>query len=358
MVETFDTVAIITAGISAGISILSIYLTKKNDVTLEKLKSKLEIEKAEHDARRDYEYEARKRLYQECEPILFQFAELSESALRRIYALARNAKEGNLGPERYWLSTDHYFIRSTIYRLIAPMAAFKLLQHRLTNIDLKLDRSINIQYILAKILYYTFSSSPDLARNDPAIPYDPDQIGAESKDLEESTKRERRVKYPEKFWLQGLKVGTIDILAETLIVSEKGGDNNSRIKSFGEFEQQFFKKSDNIVSQNNNIFEVFFTIFSYFHPRTRPVLWRVLITQAYLYNAIKNIHNTEEEFNFSNYDKLVKLFEIENVKSKCKWIQPHEVVTDEEFNIPFKAAENYLKTQLTDVDLKQLKNNM
>ena len=59
MVEGFDTVAIITAGISAGISILSIYLTKKNDVTLEKLKSKLEIEKAEQDARRDYEYEAK-----------------------------------------------------------------------------------------------------------------------------------------------------------------------------------------------------------------------------------------------------------------------------------------------------------
>ena len=121
---------------SLGISILSIYLTKNNDVTLEKLKSKLEIEKAEQDARRDYEYEAKKRLYQECEPILFQFAELSESALRRIYALARNAKDGNLGPDKYWLSTDHYFIRSTTYRLISPMAAFKLLQHRLTNIDL------------------------------------------------------------------------------------------------------------------------------------------------------------------------------------------------------------------------------
>jgi hypothetical protein len=357
MVEGFDTVAIITAGISASISILSIYLTKKNDVTLEKLKSKLEIERAEHDARRDYEYEARKRLYQECEPILFQFSELSESALRRIYALARNAKEGNLGPDRYWLSTDHYFIRSTIYRLIAPMTAFKLLQHRLTNIDLKLDQSINIQYILAKILYYTFSSSPDLARSDPAIPYDPDQIGAESKGLEESTKKERRAKYPEKFWLQGLKVGTIDILAETLILSEKDSSNNNnfRIKSFGEFEQQFFKKREHAAShESNNTFEVFFTIFSYFHPRTRPVLWRVLITQAYLYNAIKNIRNSEEKFTISTIDEFVKLFEIDKVKSKCDWIQSHEVVSDEEFNIPFKAAENYLKTQLADVlDLKQ-----
>jgi hypothetical protein len=58
--------------------------------TLEKIKNDLEIKKDEQAARRDYEYEARKRLYQECEPILFQFVELSESALKRIYALARN----------------------------------------------------------------------------------------------------------------------------------------------------------------------------------------------------------------------------------------------------------------------------
>jgi hypothetical protein len=349
MVEDFDLVAIITAGISACISVLSIYLTKKSDITLEKLKSRLDIEKAEQVARRDYEYEAKKRLYQECEPILFQFAELSESALRRIYALARNAKEGNLGPDRYWLSTDPYFIRSTIYRLMAPMAAFKLLQHRLTNIDLKLDQSINIQYILAKILYYTFSSSTDLAKSDPAVPYDPDQIGDESKGLDESTKSERRVKYPEKLWLQGLKVGTLDIVSETLILSEKGSDN-VRIKSFGEFEQQFFENRDSAATHDsNNIFEVFLTIFSFFHPRTRPVLWRVLITQAYLYNAIKNIRKAEEKIDISNIDEFVRLFEMEKVKSKCGWTQSHEVLSDEEFNAPFKAAENYLKAQLTDV---------
>ena len=71
--------------------------------------------------------------------------------------------------------------------------------------------------------------------------------------MEESTKKERREKYPEKFWLQGLKVGTIDILAETLILSEKSNDNNNiRIKSFGEFEQQFFKKGESAASQDSN----------------------------------------------------------------------------------------------------------
>jgi hypothetical protein len=348
----YDIIVAVIALVSSVITaVLTTIFTRKNDIRLKQLENEQAIKRAEQDARRAYEYEAKKRLYQECEPILFQFAELSESAVRRIYALARNAKEGNLGPDRYWLSTDHYFIRSTIYRLLAPMAAFKLLQHRLTNIDLKLDQSINIQYILAKILYYTFSSSPDLARSDPAIPYDPDQIEAESKGLDESAKKERRAKYPEIFWLQGLKVGRLDILAEALILSERveKGDNNIRIKSFGEFEQEFLKSESMASYDHSNPFEVFITIFSYFHPRTRPVLWRVLITQACLYNAIRNIRNAKE-FNTSNFDEFMKLFEIEKVKSKCDWIQrSYEVVSDEEFTMPFKAAQNYLEAQLRDV---------
>jgi hypothetical protein len=343
MAEGFDIAAVIAATISAGISILSIIITKRNDISLEHLKNELEIKKDEQTARRDYEYEARKRLYQECEPILFQLSELSESALRRIYALARNAREGNLGPERYWLSTDHYFIRSTIYRLIAPMAAFKLLQYKLTNIDLKLVQTINIQYMLGKILYYTFSSSPELAQSEPTIPYDPDYIATESKGLTEDEKKEIRIRRPEKYWLQGLKVGTLDILAESLILANK--ESGTSIKSFGEFEREFFENVVNSETIVDKRFEVFLTLFSYFHPKTRPILWRVLITQAYIYNAIAKIHSSGD-LNLSNFDEL---FNIENTKLKCDWRQPNEAVSEEEFDMPFKASKNYLRRQLSDI---------
>ena len=86
-----------------------------------------------------------------------------------------------------------------------------MLQRRLTSIDLKLDKAINIQYHLAKILYYTFSSFPDLAKSEPEIPYDPDMIDVNSKDLTDA-KQELRTKYTEMYWLQGLKVGKLDIL--------------------------------------------------------------------------------------------------------------------------------------------------
>jgi hypothetical protein len=349
-------VAIVALVSSVASAVISAIFTRKNEVRVKHLENKLAIERAAEDARRDYEYEARKRLYQECEPILFQFAEFSESALRRIYALARNARDGNLGPERYWLSTDHYFMRSTIYRLLAPMAAFKLLRHRLTSIDLKLDQSINIQYGLAKILYYTFSSSQDLARSEPAIPYDPQQIDPQLKDVSESERKANRTRYPQKYWLQGLKVGTLDILAERLISINNG--KNPRVKSFGEFEQEFFREpsghSSSTLAENNS-FEIFFTLFSYFHPGTRPVLWRVLITQAYLYNAIINIRSNNGNsiktniLSHENYDRFRSLFEIEYIKSECNWKQPAEELTDEDFNVPFKAVEYYLKKQISNV---------
>jgi hypothetical protein len=236
------------------------------------------------------------------------------------------------------------------------MAAFKLLQHRLTSIDLKLDQSINIQYGLAKILYYTFSSSQDLARSEPAIPYDPQQIDPQLKDVSESERKANRTRYPQKYWLQGLKVGTLDILAERLISINNG--KNPRVKSFGEFEQEFFREpsghSSSTLAENNS-FEIFFTLFSYFHPGTRPVLWRVLITQAYLYNAIINIRSNNGNsiktniLSHENYDRFRSLFEIEYIKSECNWKQPAEELTDEDFNVPFKAVEYYLKKQISNV---------
>ena len=198
---------------------------------------------------------------------------------------------------------------------------------------------------LAEILYYTFFSSPDLAKSEPDIPYDPDFIGLESKDLTDAEKQEIKTKHPEKYWVQGLKVGKLDILIEALILVENGKD--VRIKSFGEFELEFFEQvSAAKISPNSDRFEIFYTLFSYFHPKSRPVLWRTLITQAFLYNAIINIRkNPDKEFTI--FEEMKKLFNIEGTKLECNWNQPNEVISDEDFMKPFKASENYIKKQFT-----------
>lgn len=114
----------------------------------------LEEWKAEQDARREYEYEARKRLYRELEPLIFLLVEHSENAYNHIRELANMARSGNLSIN---LSTtdskDNYYLKATIYKLILPMAVFRLMQRSLTLYDLQLEDYFRIQYILAKFLY-------------------------------------------------------------------------------------------------------------------------------------------------------------------------------------------------------------
>ena len=99
------------------------------------------------------------------------FSELSQSALSRISRLASAPKEGKLYPytDEGWLSGPGYFINSTVYRLIAPLAAFRVIQRRLTMFDLELEPKIKIQYSLDKCLYSTFSDDFDLAKSRPPI---------------------------------------------------------------------------------------------------------------------------------------------------------------------------------------------
>jgi hypothetical protein len=73
------TITIISAILSS--SAIAGVLTYFQNKKLKHLESELANKAAERDARRDYEYEAKKRLYHEIEPYLFLFSELSESAL-------------------------------------------------------------------------------------------------------------------------------------------------------------------------------------------------------------------------------------------------------------------------------------
>ena len=73
-------------------------VSRRSAADLELLKAALSDQSALRNARVEYEYEARKRLYTECGPLLFQLAELAERALGRIAGLAHSAAEGNLDP--------------------------------------------------------------------------------------------------------------------------------------------------------------------------------------------------------------------------------------------------------------------
>src|SRR6476660_8683967 len=75
---------------------------KLTDSDRERVKLAAELDKArdQANAQRAYEFEARKRLYEELQPLLFQLKEQSESARWRIGGLAGSAREGRLYPRK------------------------------------------------------------------------------------------------------------------------------------------------------------------------------------------------------------------------------------------------------------------
>ncbi len=262
--------ALIAALTSLLVAILGYFFSRRNQRELEKLKAEYAESKSEKDALRDYEYEAKKRLYHECGPLLFLLLESSERALKRITNLARAASEGNLSGQDTWLSKKYYKL-STWYTLLQPLAIVNLIQKRLTLLDLSLDHLIHIQYSIAKIIYQLFAHDFKLAKlSQPTLEYDPHSPDAE----------EKRASNPEKYYQQGIPIGILDNAIDSMIMKES--KETWRLMSFAEFEREYLNENSTLHAAFKRIEYLLFQ----FHPKTRPVLWRILVAQANLYSIL------------------------------------------------------------------------
>ncbi len=86
--------AFISGFIALIVALVALVQTQRNQSAqskaqekLESLKLELSEQLAEGDARRDYEYESRKRLYAEVGPLFFQLIELWDAAIQEIRRL-------------------------------------------------------------------------------------------------------------------------------------------------------------------------------------------------------------------------------------------------------------------------------
>ncbi|HEY6437953.1 MAG TPA: hypothetical protein VIY47_15290, partial [Ignavibacteriaceae bacterium] len=148
--------AIVTAIVALIVAIWNVFSGRRTQIDIEVLKSTLAQKDKENDARREYEFEARKRLYQEYEPLLFQLMEAAENSIHRIQSLARTARHGNLN-ETGWLSQFNYFTKSTIYKLFVPIALYQIMQKKLTLVDITVDSSIGLRFKIAKQIYISYT---------------------------------------------------------------------------------------------------------------------------------------------------------------------------------------------------------
>lgn len=166
--------ALIAAGASLLVAVFSTRTSLRTQKNLAHLNNQFQEEHAERNARRDYEYEAKKRLYSECEPILFEAMELADNFRRRVISLARGSRQGNLSEiQEGWLATRGYFFKTTAYYLLAPATSFKILQRRLTAIDLALEPRLEFQYQLLKLTFLSYTWDHNLCRAAPELPYRP-----------------------------------------------------------------------------------------------------------------------------------------------------------------------------------------
>jgi hypothetical protein len=177
--------AIVTSSLSAVVAIGSAVYGKHTARSMKLLEGSLQSQRDVDTARRDYEYEAKKRLYERCEPVLFPGVEAVELARRRVVSIARSCRQGDVREDGSgWLGHPGYYFQSSVFLLFAPGVAFKLLQRQLTAVDLSLDQRARRLYELFRLVVASFTNDHDLSKEEPALRYRPDDADPGKPDRE------------------------------------------------------------------------------------------------------------------------------------------------------------------------------
>ena len=222
----------------------------------EQLKTALSKEKSLFDARLEYEFDARKRLYLECEPLLFQASNSVVDAKERIIGMAARAGRGHLTHSGL---EDGYYLRTTIFRILQPLVFLTIITKKMSQIDFGLDSSIGKRIAILQTLHSLLSSAFEMAKTASfPLPYDP----------YEKVSQAKRDKHPEKYVYQGLVMGMIDEVVDHML------DGQSCVAWYR------FNKEFDVRGDDAKIFDDLKGWLYLFHPQTRPVLWRILVGYA------------------------------------------------------------------------------
>jgi hypothetical protein len=303
-------------------------LAARTQGELQRSQAALTEDQSKKQSRLEYEYEARKRLYHECEPLIFELLELAENARDRIHGLARTARHGDLPG---WLSTDSYYMASTMYYLLAPVAVYKPMRRRLTVVDMRLDQNIGSHYTLCKQIAWSFVDDFNFAWGIKVCPLDYDPNNRDWKTLRAADERV--------YWRQGLPYGRLDNAVESLLIRDPQPNGELRIRGFGEFESALY-----VAGPIRDTFIVVQDIFTNFHPATRPVLWRMLIAQSCIYSSIVRFHQAR-----TGEEAVVVTPLSAAERNRLHWTRTPNNPESQQMDNAFTVAEAYLRRNLGDL---------
>jgi len=261
--------ALVVALIGAASGIGGAVIAFRAQMRVARLTASLDEQRAESDARRSYEYEARKRLYSVYEPLRVRMLDCTDNAVRQIAEIVQAP-----GPGRPGYSSAEYRLNATIYYLLAPLVVARMIERRLTLVDLGLDERIHTEFVLAQAICRSLADEFLAAELDPLLLYTPYVRGW----------REKREECPQRFRRQGLPLGRLNTALDMLHVTRPEGEET--LTTFGEFEPLLRDLDPGDVRSGPGAAR---DLFAHFDPVTRPVLWRVLVIQVLLYWCFQTV---------------------------------------------------------------------
>jgi hypothetical protein len=273
-----DTLTLITSITSSlGISLAGAWwlsqqlithrLGKEKDKWQGEIRKEVEVYLGEKSAEREYNLEARKRLYTAVGPLRFQLLIASRDASARIINYGLN-------PFEYNTDMGWYYGRSTLYRLLRPIAIAELIERQITYADFSVDPT-GIELLRFKKAALTAFTDGDSILNHPNARWDEE--------------------------IEHVFSGTLSRLANALIIQDEDITSKKRPMHFHEF-SSFIDDPKNLRQ-----FSPLKDILNNFDIRKKPIFWIRLVCFGYICNeyvehAGRSIGFQKREFDL---DKLL-----------------------------------------------------
>jgi hypothetical protein len=223
------------------------------------IRKKVEAYLGDRSAEREYNLEARKRLYHAIGPLRFQLVIACRDAATRINNYGLNQRQ------RYSMTMENYYGRNTLYRLLRPMAIAELIEQQITYADFSVDLS-SVELLHFKRAAYIAFTDGDFMLGHPMINWD--------------------------FQNEHLFSGTLSRLANLIIIQDDEASNKKRTMHFHEFDA-FIHSPEKI-----KLFSPLTKILDDFSIKDKPVFWLRLICYGYICN--QHVEEVGESIGFKN----------------------------------------------------------
>lgn len=232
----------------------------------ESTRRKVELDKSiqiylgEQAAMRQYNFDAKKRLYNTIGPLKFQLLLACNDLVGRIKKHpARN----------YTMSVKQYYGLNTIYRILKPLAIAQLIEYQIAHADFAVDSTTTAQLCFKRSVFKALSGSTIIC-NHPKVNWH-DQT-------------------------EHLFDGTLSKFANLFILRDEDSTIKKRVIHFHEFEELFSKE------EFRNQFEPIVKIIEDFQIKKKPLFWCRLVCLAYVCNKYILEQETDIKFTETSFE--------------------------------------------------------